>query len=601
MRELAGRKRARVVALAALVVALAAGVTLGATLRGGGPGATAQTTATVATPATVLPANPPTCTAKTLGVSRASNPGLAADCDTLLAIQSTLRVSGWINYDTPLWWDHSHPLNWSARSPLKHWRVVTLGGTPQRVIGLDFSDTRESVKVFNARTRQWAEVQPYTREWTLRGVVPTQLENLTALETLDLGGSELTGSVPTQLGSLARLRTLDLSNNKLTGELPTELDDLDSLGRAWLAGNAFTGCAPAELWRITSHDLDTLGLPNCKPPLTYGAPSWTGIVDAPGEHAFFTNRGPAITYEGLRNDVIQVVIHKQDAGGAMRDAIYDDVEVGDDFEWREASDCWVRYVVERVMPDPTDIPLKVLAVRRYGYAYTGCSGQVSLTGSRTLTWAPPNIQFEHSPSSINMPVRHGPWLLVPPDHWGEESLEEQVRHPLGQPQSMGGTRPDSRIVPELTRTVTSAISVARTLPFWHEPNLPTSWRFVRAEAGTENSPLYGYTAYYSNEREYPAVEISVWYRAFRPDYNASYHGDSGIVFESRMIDGYPALVMYSPEGPRHYQISPTLVRIFNTKTGIEYWVLGNDGSLRGSNVDSTVEIARSLYLTGGNR
>jgi len=115
-------------------------------------------------------------------------------------------------------------------------------------------------------------------------------------------------------------------------------------------------------------------------------------VDAPGEHAFFTNRGPALTYEGLRNDVIQVVIHKQDAGGAMRDAIYDDVEVGDDFEWREASDCWVRYLVERVLPDPTDIPLKVLAVRRYGYAYTGCSGMVSLTGTRTLTWVPPNIQ-----------------------------------------------------------------------------------------------------------------------------------------------------------------------------------------------------------------
>ena len=275
MRELARRQRALIVALAALVVALALG-------------ATAQTTATAETPATVLPANPPMCTAKALGVSRASNPGLAADCDTLLAIQSTLRVSGWINYDAPSWWDHSYALNWSAHTPLRHWRAVTLGGTPQRVIGLGFSDTRESVRVLNARTRQWEELQPFTREWTLRGVIPTQLGNLTALETLDLGGSELTGAVPTQLGGLTALTRLDLSNNRLTGELPTVLDDLESLGRVRLAGNAFTGCAPAELWRITSHDLDTLGLPNCKPPLTYGAPSWTGIVDAPGEHAFFT-------------------------------------------------------------------------------------------------------------------------------------------------------------------------------------------------------------------------------------------------------------------------------------------------------------------------
>ena len=571
-------KRALIVALAALGVTLALG-------------ATAQTTATAETP---------TCTAKALGVSRASNPGLAADCDTLLAIQSTLRVSGWINYDTPSWWDHSYALNWLAIAPLKHWRAVTLGGTPQRVVGLDFSDTRESVRVFNARTRQWEASQPFTREWTLRGVIPTQLGNLTALETLDLGGSELTGVVPTQLGKLTRLRTLDLSNNRLNGELPTVLDDLESLGRVRLAGNGFTGCAPAELWRVTSHDLDTLGLPNCKPPLTYGAPSWTGIVDAPGEHAFFTNSGPAITYEGLRNDVVQVVIHKQDAGGVSRDAIYDDVEVGDDFEWREASDCWVRYLVERVLPDPTDVPLKVLAVRRYGYAYTGCSGMVTLTGSRTLTWIPPNIQFEHSPSSISTPVRHGPWLLVPLVHWGGESLEEQVRHPLGQPQSKGGTRPDSRVVPEIAHTVTSDISVARTLPLWHEVNLPANWRFVRAESGTHNSPLYGYTAYYSNERNYSAVEISIWYRAFRPDYNAPYHGDSGIIFEARVIDGYPALVMYSPKGPRHHQTISTMVRIFNTETGIEYWILGNDSSLLGSSVDSTIEIARSLYLNEGD-
>ena len=247
MRELARGKRVRVVALAALVVALAAGVTLGATLRGGGPGATAQTTATGATPATVLPANPPTCTAKTLGVSRASNPALAADCDTLLAIQSTLRVSGWINYDTPLWWDHSYPLNWSARSPLKHWRTVTLGGTPQRVIGLDFSDTRESVKVFNARTRQWAEVQPFTREWTLRGVIPTQLGNLTALEVLDLGGSELTGAVPTQLGALTKLTRLDLGDNKLTGVIPTQLEALTALTALDLSDNALSGGLPAGL------------------------------------------------------------------------------------------------------------------------------------------------------------------------------------------------------------------------------------------------------------------------------------------------------------------------------------------------------------------
>ena len=580
MRELARGKRVRVVTLAALVVALAAGVTLGATLRGGGPGATAQTTATSATPATVLPANPPTCTAKTLGVSRASNPGLAADCDTLLAIQSTLRVSGWINYDTPSWWDHSHPLNWFARSPLKHWRTVTLGGTPQRVIGLDFSDTRESVKVFNARTRQWAEVQPFTREWTLRGVIPTQLGNLTALETLDLGGSELTGAVPTQLGSLTRLRTLDLANNKLTGELPKELDDLDSLGRARLAGNAFTGCAPAELWRITSHDLDTLGLPNCKPPLTYGAPSWTGIVDAPGEHAFFTNRGPAITYEGLRNDVIQVVIHKQDAGGAMRDAIYDDVEVGDDFEWREASDCWVRYVVERVLPDPTDLPLKVLAVKRYGYAYTGCSGQVSLTGSRTLTWVPPNIQ---SPD-ITVPVRHGIWLLLPPAYWnradwdGVDGVYEERVSLSGSSQATGANQPD----------VSTALTAVQQHSLWRTPDLPTGWRLSRGTIGYDG--LDGYQAIYSNERGGIGAEIYVYRPHVQPQEIRVTSARTSSVAETRIVNDRQAIVKYSPSGSTAQE---TTVWMFDDMTGISYVVVGLDGTLRGMPED-IISITRSI-------
>ena len=93
-------KRARLGALAAACVAMVAlGVTLGLTQRDD--------------------ANPSTCTARTLGVSRASNPGLAADCDTLLAI------------------NRAFSLNWSAGSALRHWRGVTLGGTPQRVTGLD--------------------------------------------------------------------------------------------------------------------------------------------------------------------------------------------------------------------------------------------------------------------------------------------------------------------------------------------------------------------------------------------------------------------------------------------------------------------------------
>ena len=176
-------KRARLGALAAVCAAvLALAVTLGLTQRDDAPDATAAT------------ANPLTCTARTLGVPRASNPGLAADCDALLAIKSTLRVSGW-----------------SAGSALRSWRGVTLGGAPERVAGLDLSDNR------------------------LTGSIPTQLGTLTALTALDLSGNMLGGALP------AWLR-----------DLPPTLATLH------LAGNAFTGCIDERLRLAETNDLATL-------------------------------------------------------------------------------------------------------------------------------------------------------------------------------------------------------------------------------------------------------------------------------------------------------------------------------------------------------
>ncbi len=297
-------KRARLGALAAAFVAvLALAVALSVTQRGDAP-ATAQTatattaptataTPTATTPATALLANPPTCTARTLGVSRASNPGLAVDCDTLLAIMSTLRVSGWIDYDTPSWWDHSSPLNWSAGSTLGYWHAVTLGGTPQRVTGLDFSDTRESTKVYSARQRRFLDAEHYTRQWTLRGVIPTQLGNLTALTTLDLGGSELTGGIPTQLGALTKLMQLDLSDNTLTGAIPTQLGSLTALMALDLSDNLLSGGLPtwtASLTRLTALDVrnNSLGgnlpaglreLPPTLATLRLAGNSFTGCID----------------------------------------------------------------------------------------------------------------------------------------------------------------------------------------------------------------------------------------------------------------------------------------------------------------------------------
>ena len=167
MRELARGKRARVVVMAALVVALAAGVTLGMTQRGDAPATTG-------------------CTEATLGGSRAGNAALAVDCDALLAARHTLAGDG--------------ALNWSAGTPLAEWDGVTVAGAPPRVVGLDL------------------------RARGLGGAIPPQLAKLVALTNLDLSDNTLTGAIPTQLGSLTALTNLALSvGNAFTGCIPGPL------------------------------------------------------------------------------------------------------------------------------------------------------------------------------------------------------------------------------------------------------------------------------------------------------------------------------------------------------------------------------------------
>ncbi len=622
---------------------LAAGVAMLAlavvATRDSGPVAATTPTPSVATPtaAAASPTAAPTpeslvCTDTALGETRAANPALAAECDALLGMRDTLAGDA--------------ALNWRADRPMTQWEGVAIDVRPRRVVSLWL--TREGLtgtlppalgqlthlvalgaghnRLTGAIPSELGEltrltllhlndnqltgrIPPTLRRLTqlqqlwlhrnlLEGPVPASLRRLVKLTELNLHTNRLSGALPWQLGTLPELTYLNLHTNRFSGELPSELGQLDPLYQLWLGGNGFTGCAPGGLWNALRHDLDSTGLPNCAepPPLRYGAPEPSGIVDAPGEYAFFSNEGPVTTYEGLRQDVEQLVIHQRDADGASWEEFYAGVEAGDDFEWREADDCWVRYLVDEVLPDPTDAPLKVLAVRRYGYAYTGCSGTVPATGDRMWTWAPSNIQFMHPSTVVTSPVRHGPWLLVPPAYWQSAVLESQITFPLDVMGSVGGAQADSALVPEVMPTVTSDIAVARRLPLWHEPVLPADWLFVSAEAGTDDAPLYGYTAYYRNGRNYSAVVISVWYRAFRPDYTVPYSSDSGIVYETRHIDGHPAMVMYSPVGPHHDRYISTLVRIFIEESGIEYWVLGRDRNLKGSNIEGTITIARSLYM-----
>ena len=150
-------------------------------------------------------------------VADATNTGLVADCDALLDARGVLETRP--------------TLDWSADTPVAEWEGVTLGGTSERVTGLD------------------------------------------------LGGKDLDGTIPAELGSLTNLVHLGLSGNQLTGEIPGELGGLTNLQTLWLSGNQLTGCIPNGLRGIETNDLSELGLPFCDMP---GAPTIATTI-VPGD------------------------------------------------------------------------------------------------------------------------------------------------------------------------------------------------------------------------------------------------------------------------------------------------------------------------------
>jgi uncharacterized protein YjbI with pentapeptide repeats len=86
------------------------------------------------------------------------------------------------------------------------------------------------------------------RQHFLRGTLPTELGELTQLQSLDLQGcSLLTGTIPSELGNLAKLKSLDISECNLNGTIPTELFRLTSLEKLNLNTNLFTGTLPSEI------------------------------------------------------------------------------------------------------------------------------------------------------------------------------------------------------------------------------------------------------------------------------------------------------------------------------------------------------------------
>ena len=170
-----------------------------------------------------------------------------------------------------------------------------------------------------------------------------------------------------------------------------------------------------------------------------------------------------------------------------------------------------------------------------------------------------------------VPVLYGPYLIAPGYRsYDYQSMIVEYESPSQQRDFF-------------TTDLAEAKRLAR---YWRDPDLPAGWTFVSAESGV----IHGYCAVYADDKG--GADICIAFKRQRPMYRQPWRSDGSVINETRLIDGYPAFLQYSPLGPKHTAL-PITAAIFDPVTGIEYYVKGTYSSMRGD-VDTAIAIARSL-------
>lgn len=145
-----------------------------------------------------------------------------AQRDRLMALYNALDGPNWIK-----------GANWNTAEDISTWEGVTV--TDEAITALSLNG------------------------FGLRGQLPPQIGELTALKTLNLGANpNLTGPLPTEIGNLVNLTALMAVNTGLEGPLPKEMGNLNKLTNLQLNKNQISGTIPKEWAGMTS--LNNFGL-----------------------------------------------------------------------------------------------------------------------------------------------------------------------------------------------------------------------------------------------------------------------------------------------------------------------------------------------------
>jgi hypothetical protein len=146
--------------------------------------------------------------------------------------------AGWIN-----------KAGWMTDAELGDWHGVTVNAEG-RVTHLQLEENGLAGPLPSDMQQLSALQRLFLMQNQLTGPIPAELGQLGAQQALALAANQLSGPIPPELGQLGVLQGLGLNGNQLSGAIPAELGQLGALQALGLSDNQLTGPIPAELGQM---------------------------------------------------------------------------------------------------------------------------------------------------------------------------------------------------------------------------------------------------------------------------------------------------------------------------------------------------------------
>ena len=181
------------------------------------------------------------------GVTVSSVTATEADNDNDADAERAALVAIYDATDGDNWTEN---MNWKSQEPVGDWYGVTVENGVVTGLDLEFNNLRGVLPSEIGDLTSLEELRLNGNNLT--GAIPSAIGNLTSLQGLSLSANSLSGAIPSAIGNLTNLRQLFLSSNSLSGAIPSEIENLTRLEDLWLDGNNLTGAIPSAIGNLIS-------------------------------------------------------------------------------------------------------------------------------------------------------------------------------------------------------------------------------------------------------------------------------------------------------------------------------------------------------------